>query len=65
MVIIRLSNGEKYQMNSSLEEFNSEYLDERGFFKVGYINIKLEDMKSEPTIFIFTNQIVAVEEETQ
>ncbi|WP_431029707.1 hypothetical protein [Lysinibacillus sp. LZ02] len=62
-VILHLSNGEKIEMADSLEEFKNEYLDEKGYFKFGYIEIELNDIKGEPSFLVFTDQIVAVLEE--
>lgn len=59
---IYLSDGSIRVMESTLEDFKSDYLDEYGNFKVGYINMQLTNMKEDPIALIFTNQIVGVQE---
>lgn len=62
-VILKLSNGEEINLSESLEGFKETYLDEDGFFKDPYIELELVDMKNEPSILIFTNQIATIQEE--
>lgn len=61
-VILHLTNGQKIEMDASLEDIEEMFLDDDGYFNFGYIRSFLKDKKGEPSELVFTNHIVSIEE---
>jgi len=61
-VILHLTNGNKIEMDASLEDVEELFLDDEGYFNFGYIRTFLKDKKGEPCELVFTNHIVSIEE---